>query len=367
MEPLQGEVVSLHLFDVGGSFDLAAIERALAAEHRGPPPIGKGTPEYVEFPRPVVVPRPSVPLHTPWGPVEAHASIAYFALGVVSVRFRIPVNVPDLTTLTRWTQTQAEVAGERLALGAAARRMFEDHRTMWEPHVRDRYTKRVLDERYTVFALHGVGASSTDVLQAHGPEVAALLKGESSQRLHPKEVQEALRRSFSYYADDLIVVDWDAALVVDPDADYEDVLFVLEIANLQLLEFRAYDDHLDDLVERSYHDLQSLFRRPRLFRNVRRKAHELSLMRLEISQLADEADNITKFLGDWFLARVYQAAQEKIHLAAWRATVDEKLLAINKLYQLASEETDSNRMIVLEFLIVLLFVMDLAILIWLGL
>ncbi len=45
--------------------------------------------------------------------------------------------------------------------------------------------------------------------------------------------QNVLRLQRSFANTDLVVVDWDAALVVDLAGGAEDVLFVLELANLQ--------------------------------------------------------------------------------------------------------------------------------------
>lgn len=362
---MKGEVVSLHLFDVGGTLDVGALAKALDARTptRGPS-IGKGTPAYVEFPQPVVLQLPPIHVEAAFGRLRADVFLAFFPLGAVSVRLRIPIEIGAVARLTDWSKSTVDMDGKRMPFDAAARALVERERAMWGPCVRGRYTDNILGESYTIFAFHDVGENAEAFLQRHTRDVAGLLTGEDGSRLHDREVKEALEHWFSYYTDDVVVVDWDAAFIIDPDADYEDLLFTLEIANLQLLEFRAYDDHLDDLIERAYDELQKLFRRPALFRNVRRTVHELSLMRIEVAELADEADNVTKFLGDWYLARVYEATQDRFHLKAWRDTVDEKLASINKLYTLANDEGDSLRMLTLELLIVLLFILDLAVLLW---
>ncbi len=362
---MKGEIVAFQLVDVGGTFDLALLARSLAdRQPREAPSVGKGTPPYVEFPRPLVVPHSPVTLETAAGPVEAEVTFLYFPIGAVSVRFRIPVEVASLAELRTWNQTSVRLEGQKFGFEAAARLLLERDRSSWEPTVQDRYTSKLLHESYTVFAFRDVGEPPAEFLERHAADVAGLLTGADATRLHEKETREALRKWFSYYADDLTVVDWDAAFLIDPDADYEDLLFVLEIANLQLLQFRAYDDYLDDVIERAYDELGTLFARSRSSPAAREIFHELSLLRIEMAELADEADNITKFLGDWFLARVYQAAQEKFHLNDWRATVDDKLSTLNKLYQLAHEESTSRRMLILEVLIVLLFIIDLGLILY---
>jgi hypothetical protein len=360
---LRGEVLSFQLFDVGGTFDLDAL--AKTAADRSPlkaPEVGKGTPAYVEFPRPVVFGGAPVRVEGAWGASQAEVRLHFFQLGVVSVRIRVPIDVPSLASLQGFDASVVELDGKRVPIRDAARMIADRERAAWEPAIRDVYTKNVIDESYTVFALFDVGESPVGFLDRHDREIAGLLAGEDGTRLHEKEVRESLRKWFSYYEDDLVVVDWDAAFILDATPSYEDVLFVFEIANLQLLEFRAYDDYLISGITKAYDELEDLFRRPFFSRSARKTAHELSLVRMEIAEFADEVDNITKFLGDWFLARVYGATQEKFHLAAWRATVDDKLGVLNGLYQLANEESDSRRNLVLEIMIVLLFVVDVALL-----
>ena len=356
-------MVSYRFFDVGGTFDMAALNRT--ATTRGPvkaPEVGKGTPAYVEFPRPIQFEGPPIKVEGPWGSAQAEVRLHFYQLGVVSIRLRIPFDVAAIAHLQGFEDSVVTIDGARVPLRDAGRAVFDRERAAWEPAVRDRYTHNVLDEAYTVFALSDVGESPVGFLDRHDRAIAGLLAGEDGTRLHEKEVRESLRKWFSYYTDDLVVIDWDAAFILDPTPSYEDILFVFEIANLQLLEFRAYDDYLDDHLAKAYDELAELYRRPFFYRSARKTAHELGLVRMEIAEFADEVDNITKFLGDWFLARVYAGTQEKFHLAAWRDTVDEKLRVLNGLYQLATEEGDSRRNLVLEVMIVLLFVVDLALL-----
>lgn len=364
---MRGEIVSLQLFDLGGSLRLEDLKRSL--RHLNPhagPSIGKGTPPYVEFPTPLMVEADPLPVRGPLGEGSARVTLVYFPIGAVSVRFRFDFEVEGIPDLLGSGQSLIEWQGRAIPFDQAARAILEAQRPGWAPALAEPYTDKVIHESYTVYALRDLDVGPGDeFLAAHGREVAALLKGEDVARLHQKEVKEAVRAWFSYYDDDLTVIDWDAAFIADASPEYEDLVFVLEIANLQLLEFRAYDDYLDDVLAKAYDELARVFRRAWLFSSARRTAHDLSLVRMEIAEIADEADNITKFLGDWFLARVYAAAQEKFHLGAWRTTVDDKLATLHQLYMIANQESDNRRLVILEVLIVLLFVLDLVVIVFL--
>jgi len=50
---------------------------------------------------------------------------------------------------------------------------------------------------------------------------------------------ELLPHRFSYYTDDLTILTWDNALVVEPSPGDTDVQYILEFANAQLLELRV--------------------------------------------------------------------------------------------------------------------------------
>jgi hypothetical protein len=96
----------------------------------------------------------------------------------------------------------------------------------------------------------------------------------------------------------------------------------MELANVQLAELEAYDRILDDAVEKSYRDISARRWRGWQATGVQRELREI---RVDLARLSDELSNITKFFGDWHLARIYQAVSTRFHLSDWHRTIDEKL------------------------------------------
>src|SRR5438046_2972797 len=126
---------------------------------------------------------------------------------------------------------------------------------------------------------------------------------------------------------------------------------------VQFAEEEAYDRILDDALERSYRDLGE--------KPLRRKGdvlRELREIRVDLARLSDELSNITKFFGDWHLARIYQNISARFHLGDWHRTIDEKLETLDNLYQLLQHDQTNRWMLMLEATIVLLFVIDLVLL-----
>src|SRR5207248_5620436 len=124
-------------------------------------------------------------------------------------------------------------------------------------------------------------------------------------------------------------------------------------------ELEAYDRILDSAVDRSYRDLS--IRRIRGLQGTAAQ-RDLRELRIDMARMSDELSNITKFFGDWHLARIYQGLSARFHLADWHRVIDEKLKTLDDLYQLLRAEQNNRWMLILEWSVVILFVIDLLIL-----
>src|SRR5262249_38366377 len=143
-------------------------------------------------------------------------------------------------------------------------------------------------EGYTAFCLTEIPGVA-DVgrwLAENRAAVAGLLSETDPGRLSEAQVGEALRLQRSFEKTDLVVIDWDAALVVDLGGYVDDVLYALELANLQLEEFRSMDQTLDRYLDRAYADLE---RRPiSLLGASTAVLRKLRWFRVDLTKLADE-------------------------------------------------------------------------------
>jgi hypothetical protein len=83
---------------------------------------------------------------------------------------------------------------------------------------------------------------------------------------------------------------------------------------------------------------------------------------VDVAKLTDEVTHITKFFGDWHLARVYLGARDRFYLDQWRTSVEQRLAQLDKLYSVAHSEVNEQRMLWLEIIIVIFFAIDLVIL-----
>jgi hypothetical protein len=361
-----GEVVYMYAYDVAYEMTREPVGQLLGQTVE-PFAFGssKRSPRHLFFYKPQMVCLPAVERVGSHGPVRLERVVKLLPVGAISITVRIPFEVEKIEELVDYHDLQLDTA----SLTDEVRQLAEEARRELAPYYIRPVSQLVDEEAYTVFCLEaplttseGLPISAENWLQAHRRQVASLLTQESDiGNLSRQEAEENTVRYLSYYQNDLVVIDWDAALLVDEKSDFAEVLYILELANLQLAELEAYDRLLDDALERSYRDLGQ--------RTLRSRAHvlrELKEIRIDLARCSDELSNITKFFGDWHLARIYKNVAARFHLADWHRTIDEKLQTLDGLYQILKHDQTNRWMLMLEATIVLLFIIDLIIL-FLGL
>ena len=358
-----GEIVYIYAFDVAYDMDRQPINQLLGQPLEQFSMDGnKRSPRQFFFYKPQMVRLPPVERVCPFGPVKIERAIKLLPVGAISITMRVPFAVQHVEDLVAYHDLKV---GDCL-LHNEARRLAEQVVEELKPHLIRPQAQLPDEEAYTVFCIaspptnrEGLPISAEAWFQTHRRQVAALLTQESeSERLSKQESEESTGRYLSYYDNDLVVVDWDAALIVDEPGDFNETLYIMELANLQLAELEAYDRILDQALERSYRDLSG--------RTLRSRTDTLRLLReirIDMERFNDELSNITKFFGDWHLARIYERLASRFHLGEWHRNIDGKLKTLADLYQLLKQDQTNRWMMILEVTIVLLFIIDLAVLV----
>jgi hypothetical protein len=221
-----------------------------------------------------------------------------------------------------------------------------------------------LSEDYLVLAVHELERpmSALDVIAAHGSEIAAALRGER-QLLSDQEQGRILEHRISYLSDDLVIATWNAAFVYDSQPGAATALEILEFANSQLLEFRYYDQLLDQQLTSIYGILQ----RPRWsdkligtrYTRATRRVHSLFI---DVNELTDHTENALKFIGDIYAARLFGLVANRLGLDTWKANVQGKLETLDDIYRFAAEQSSIARANFLELTIVLILILEFVLL-----
>jgi hypothetical protein len=358
----KGEVVYIYAFDVAYEMVRQPVRELL-----GQPvaqfvvDASKRSPRQLFFYRPQMVRLPPLERIGPGGPLRVERVVKLLPVGAISITVRVPFEVDRIEDLVGYHDLQLSNG----SLHDEVRRLAEDVRRELAQYYIRPIPQLAEEEAYTVFCIEsplksagGTALNAEQWWRANRRPVASLLTQEPDiDHLSRQEADESTGRYLSYYEHDLVVVDWDAALIIDERQNFDETLYVMELANLQLAELEAYDRILDNALERSYRDLTIRPSRGRA--DILRELREL---RIDLARFSDELSNITKFFGDWHLARIYENISARFHLTDWHRTLDGKLKTLDDLYQLLNHDRMNRWMLGLEITIVLLFIIDLVIL-----
>ena len=354
-----GEIVIYRLFDVGYAI---ALDRALDLLATSGPDRRRPTRSEavaIQIPNPpIAVSLGTARLDVQGQSVHADVSARVFDFGVVSMRARIAVG-PDLpwSAFADWG-TAVHAAPWSDPLADARDRLL----SRIAPAV-DQPDLSAITEDYTVFQLDRLVDASGGVFplaDVHDDAIARLLLGESKP-LSAGSRKALISPRLSYFEDDLVVLTWSTALVVEPTASDTDVQYVLEFANAQLLELRWYDAVLDAELPA----IQSRFRQARRsFRLLgRRYSHLLQLLQHRMAdsvELIERVENSLQVTDDVYLARVHSGALAEFRERAWRDGIDRKIAIVRGTYDMLNAESLARRSETLEVIVVLLIMFEIV-------
>ncbi|HEU4564602.1 MAG TPA: hypothetical protein VFS05_08135 [Gemmatimonadaceae bacterium] len=292
---------------------------------------------------------------------DAELSARIFDFGVVSLRLRFdpPARMP-------WAEWSA--FGNSVDVDVDLTPVFTHHLRLLLDRIAPALVRPVTSavaEDYIVFRIGGLTSAdgcplSTDVLRDE--DVIPLLLDER-RTLSAAARRELLPHRFSYYSDDLALLTWNNALVIEPLEGDTDVQYVLEFANAQLLELRVYDAMLDAELPRMYDRIEAT-RSGGAGALLRRRyaplLADLQTLVADSTELVERVENSLKVTDDVYLARIYTAALEIFRGRAWRAGIDRKLSIIRETYAMLNAESQAARAEALELAIVLLIVAEIV-------
>ncbi len=364
----RGEVAFIYAFDIAYDMKRGPMGSLMGhpvAEFRFD--ASKRNPRQLFFHKPHMVRLPPLERLGPQGPIRVNRSIKILPVGAMSITCRVSFEVDSLQDLIGYHDLRFN---DGHYLYDEVMQLAEEARQALQPYCIKPVSKLSEEEAYTVFFISnglvgedGKTIRSEDWLIQNRRQVAALLTEEPDPgTLSAQEAKDSTNRYISYYDRDLTVIDWDAALVVDEPKNFDETLYLMEVANVQLEELEAYDAILDEATERAYRDLARHHHPLQGYSKTMQQS--LREIRVDMARLSDELSNTTKFFGDWHLARMYKAISERFHLADWHKTIDEKLKTLDDLYQLLSADRNNRVMMLMEAAIVALFVIDIILLFW---
>lgn len=339
-------------FDWGDEVDLDRARQLVPAELLALPRRRRTPTSFAYRPPPLRLTLAPSPLDWPeLGVTSMPTEATVFDFAAVSVAFHVPFRLAPSALLS--------VAGwlaEPAALIKTARTLLEPLYEKLLPAIQHPTWGDDFTEEYFVFQLPPGAQRAATATESPSEWLAGLVRLETG-RLSSDEIAEATRLHLGYSPEDFFVADWAAAVLFDRDCD--ETLQAMEFANLQLLEYRYIDNRLDERITAAFGLLDPLVRSWLPFwRSYARPLRALGELKLEANVLFERTGNVLKLVGDQYLARVYRLLAARFHLEEWEQSIQRKLEVVEGAYQVVSDQASTNRMEVLEIMVVVLILLE---------
>ena len=350
----KGRILVYRVFDIGSEIDLDVVE-ALFED--------KKLKERFKLERKnksLIISR--APVSIQLGPVEVTlngrrviselvAKVWHF--GTLSLCFQIPIDPEtswlELVQTAAWLEKDGEV--DHLA-HEKAKEFQKDIATAITGA-----TQWTMNEDYVIYYIQefdGLNAPTSQLIEK--VDVPALILAETKEYLSDSMKKSILDNRFQYSRDDLVVVDWNSALVLEPSGSM-DVPLIIEFALNQLLEMRYYDDLLDQRLNTLYNEVVG--KKRGLFSNkFSHQAEEAGQIYLEISEIVENVENSFKTVGDFYLATIFRASSQRFRFDDWQRSIDDKLNNLAEVSKLLHSEVNESRNQMMEMIIIILIAIE---------
>jgi hypothetical protein len=177
-------------------------------------------------------------------------------------------------------------------------------------------------EHYTILLLRLAEPTPDAFVDAHAVQLASLVRT-LTKPLSPTDAASMLAARARYSGGDLTVVDWEGAVIVAPDGDFQSDIELMKIGAYQLLRLRVLDKAIEDSLRALRLGLDAARRAwlPRANRTVQAIVEQRLALVLDFEKI----DQSLMLIGDWYSARVYRLIFEQVYIAEWKRTVSAKL------------------------------------------
>lgn len=282
---------------------------------------------------------------------ELTAKVWHF--GTVSLCFQIPIaegtSWLDLVKTASWLEKDQQI--DIIARDKSRQFQTDIKGAIAVPN------EWIMNEDYVTYFIQDIdGLNGPISTLPEKVDIPALILAESKEILADSTKKGILENKYQYYRDDLVVVDWNSALVIEPSGSM-DVPLVIEFALNQLLEMRYYDDLLDQRLNTLYNEVVG--KKKGLFSNkYSQLAEEAGQIYLEISEFVENVENSFKAVGDFYLATIFRASSKRFRFDDWEKSVNEKLGNLAEVSKLLHSEVNESRNQMLEIIIVLLIAIE---------
>jgi hypothetical protein len=179
-----------------------------------------------------------------------------------------------------------------------------------------------LFEEYIVLLLQNVEGTPDEFIARNGQNLARFTRSQR-EAFDQEEVDESLLSRVRYSKGDLTLVDWEGAVIIAPQGDFQSDIELLKIGNYQLLRYRILDRSIENSLRQINEEFQQ-GKRAR-FGPTRGSLRRIVKHRLELMLDFEHTEQNLLLIGDWYTAKLYHIILDEFYLDNWKEAVKAKL------------------------------------------
>ena len=191
-------------------------------------------------------------------------------------------------------------------------------------------------EEYAVMMVSTVDGTPDEFIDRNGQTLARFMRTQR-EVFGPREIDDILISRVRYSEADLTVVDWEGAVIISPEGDFQSDIELLKIGNYQLLRYRLLDDAIDQNLTAVSQNLHEGARSTLLPTRSKRVLRQVVEQRLALTLGFENINQSLLLIGDWYTAQLYRVIYDEFYLDEWEAVIQAKLENLESIIQVIRE------------------------------
>lgn len=193
-----------------------------------------------------------------------------------------------------------------------------------------------LTEEYTVLLISQIDGTPDEFIDRNRAALARFIRSQR-EAFTAQDVQDILVSRVSYSDQEMTVVDWEGAVVISIESDFQSDVELLKIGNYQLLRYRLLDRLIESQLETISRHLEAGARASLLPSRPKRILRQVVENRLMLMLNFEKIKEGLLLIGDWYTAKLYRAIYDEFYLDDWEAVIKAKLDNLQSILQVIQE------------------------------
>ncbi len=193
-----------------------------------------------------------------------------------------------------------------------------------------------LYEEYTALLVEQIIGTPDEFIERNGPALARFIRSQRDE-FTADEMASILISRARYSDHELTLVDWEGAVIISTEADFQSDIELLKVGNYQLLRYRLLDHAIERNLELIDQHMHEGARRPLFPRRPKSVLRQVVEQRLSLMLTFEKINQSLLLIGDWYTAKLYRIIYDEFYLDEWAVAIQSKLRNLESLIQVIQD------------------------------